>query len=123
LGTLETDASQFLQACASIRIRPTPRPFWLKLPFLHIYRSITPDILHQMYQGIMKHVIQWIIAVLGSTEIDARCRRMPPSHNIRVFTRGISSLSHVTGQEHDQMCRFLLGLVVDASLPNQLSNA
>ena len=123
LGTFDMDASQFLQACASIRIKPTPRPFWLKLPFIHIYRSITPDILHQMYQGVMKHVIQWIITVLGSTEIDARCRRMPPNHNIRVFTRGISSLSRVTGQEHDQMCRLLLGLVVDAPLPNRLSNA
>jgi hypothetical protein len=123
LGTFDMDASQFLQACSSIRIKPTPRPFWLKLPFIHIYRSITPDILHQMYQGVMKHVIQWIITILGSTEIDARCRRMPPNHNIRVFTRGISSLSRVTGQEHDQMCRFLLGLVVDAPLPNGLSNA
>jgi hypothetical protein len=123
LGTFDIDASQFLKACASIRIKPTPRPFWLNLPFLHIHRSITPDILHQMYQGVMKHVIQWIIALLGSTEIDARCHRMPPNHNIRVFTQGISSLSRVTGQEHDQMCRFLLGLMVDAPLPNGLSNA
>jgi hypothetical protein len=123
LGTFDIDASQFLQACASIRIKPTPRPFWLKLPFVHIYRSITPDILHQMYQGVMKHIIQWILTILGSAETDARCRRMPPNHNIRVFNRGISSLSRVTGQEHDQICRFLLGLVVDAPLPNGLSNA
>jgi hypothetical protein len=123
LHTFDTDASQFLQACASIRIKPTPRPFWLNLPFLNIYRSITPDILHQMHQGVMKHVIQWIITIVGTTEIDARCRRMPPNHNIRVFTRGISSLSRVTGQEHDQMCRILLGLAIDAPLPNGLSNA
>lgn len=123
LDTFDIEASKFLQACASIRIKPTPRPFWLRLPFLHIHRSITPDILHQMYQGVMKHVIQWIITIVGSTEIDARCRRMPPNHNVRVFTRGISSLSRVTGQEHDQMCRFLLGLVIDAPLPNGLSNA
>ena len=123
LDTFNTDASQFLQACASIRIKPTPRPFWLNLPYLHIHRSITPDVLHQMYQGVTKHIIQWIITTVSSTEIDARCRRMPPNHNIRVFTRGISSLSRVTGQEHDQMCRFLLGLVVDAPLPNGMSNA
>jgi len=35
----------------------------------------------------------------------------------------ISSLSHVTGQEHDQICRFLLGLVIDIHLPNGHSNA
>src|SRR6266849_1687215 len=123
LNTFDIDASQFLQACASIRIKPMPRPFWLKLPFLNIYNSITPDILHQMYQGVMKHIIQWIITIVGTTEIDARCRRMPSNHNMRVFTRGISSLSRITGQEHDQMCRFLLGLVVDAPLLNGLSNA
>ncbi len=49
LGTFNIDASQFLWACASICIKPTPCPFWLKLPFIHIYCFITPDILHQMY--------------------------------------------------------------------------
>ena len=122
LGTFDTDTNQFLQACASNRIKPTPRPFWLRLPFVHIYRSITPDILHQMYQGILKHLIQWTISVFGAVEIDARCRRMPPNHNLRVFSRGISTLSRVTGQEHDQMCRFLLGLVIDIRLPDGLSN-
>jgi len=37
--------------------------------------------------------------------------------------KGISSLSRVTGQEHDQICRFLLGLVIDICLPNGHSNA
>ncbi|KAF8956114.1 hypothetical protein BDZ97DRAFT_1672106, partial [Flammula alnicola] len=25
-------------------------PFWLNLPYLNIYESITPDVLHQLYQ-------------------------------------------------------------------------
>ena len=66
LHTFDMDASQFLQACASIWIKPIPCPFWLKLPFLYIYHSITPDVLHQMYQGIMKHVIQCIITIQKS---------------------------------------------------------
>ncbi|KAH9009614.1 hypothetical protein EDB85DRAFT_2162501 [Lactarius pseudohatsudake] len=36
--------------------------------------------------------------------------------------KGISSLSRVTGHEHDQICRFFLGLVIDIRLPNNLSN-
>ena len=33
-------------------------------------------------------------------------------------------LSHVTGQEYDQICRFLLGLVIDIHLPgNSMSNS
>ncbi|KAJ6573665.1 hypothetical protein B0H10DRAFT_2236943 [Mycena sp. CBHHK59/15] len=31
-------------------------------------------------------------------------------------------ISRVTGQEHDQMCRFLLGIVIDIPLPDNLSN-
>ena len=31
--------------------------------------------------------------------------------------KGISSLSRVSGKEHDQMCRILLGLVIDTRLP------
>ena len=35
--------------------------------------------------------------------------------------KGISSLSRVTGQEHDQMACILLGLIVDIPLPGGLS--
>jgi len=48
---------------------------------------------------------------------------MPPNHNIWHFIKGITSLSRVTGQEHDQMSRILMGLVLDAPLLGGLSNA
>ena len=47
---------------------------------------------------------------------------MPPNHNVRYFTKGISSLSRVTGQEHDQMCCILLGLVINIPLAGGCSN-
>jgi len=105
LNTFDIDASQFLQACVSIRIKPMLRPFWLKLPFLNTYCSITSDILHQMYQGFMKQIIQWVITIVDTTEIDACCRHMPPNHNMRVFTQGISLLSRVTGPLARNMTR------------------
>lgn len=37
--------------------------------------------------------------------------------------KGISSLSRVTGQEHDQIARILMGLVLDMRLPDNLSPA
>jgi len=36
--------------------------------------------------------------------------------------KGISSLSCVTGQEHDQMCCILIGLIIDIPLPGGMSN-
>ncbi|KJA19341.1 hypothetical protein HYPSUDRAFT_1096163 [Hypholoma sublateritium FD-334 SS-4] len=122
LDSFDNDPGGFLQACSEAGIKPVVEPFWKELPYVHIYRSITPDILHQLYQGIIKHLIAWITQALGALEIDARCRRMPPNHNIRHFTKGITCLSRVTGQEHDQMSRILMGLILDAPLPNGLSN-
>ena len=122
LDTFNTDPAGFLQTCSEAGIKPIVDPFWKDLPYAHIYRSITPDILHQLYQGVLKHLMGWVIEACGAEEIDARCRRMPPNHNIRSFLKGITSLSRVTGQEHDQMCRILLGLVIDARLKSNMSN-
>lgn len=121
LDSFDEDPGGFLQTCQSAGIKPVVEPFWSNLPYTHIFRSITPDVLHQLYQGLVKHLVKWVTAC-GAAEIDARCRRMPPNHNIRHFMKGITSLSRVSGQEHDQMCRILLGLVIDIPLPDGMSN-
>ncbi|KAK1230796.1 hypothetical protein PQX77_006110 [Marasmius sp. AFHP31] len=107
----------FTKLCKERGMKPIAEPFWKGLPFTNIFQSITPDILHQLYQGLVKHLIAWIITVVGAAEIDARCRRFPPNHNIRLFLRGISGLSRVTGTEHSMIGRFLLGLILDIRLP------
>ncbi|THU90526.1 hypothetical protein K435DRAFT_841439 [Dendrothele bispora CBS 962.96] len=102
--------------CLEANIKPVQHPFWEDLPYIDIFRSITPDLLHQLYQGVMKHLIKWITDICGADEIDARVRRLPPNHGMRNFHKGISSLSRVSGMEHRQICSFLLGLVID--VPN-----
>jgi len=123
LDTIDKDPTTFCRACKAVGIKPVQHPFWQNLPFVNIFRSIIPNILHQMYQGNIKHLISWIQQACGEEEIDARCRRLPPNHNIRLFLKGISSLSRVTGTEHDQICRFLLGIIIDIKLPNQVLTA
>ena len=122
LNSFEVDPAGFLQACSEAGIKPLVNPFWKNLPYSDIYRSIMPDVLHQLYQGIVKHVVGWVTDTCGSQEVDARCRHFPPNHNLRHFNKGITSLSRVTGQEHDQMCRILMGLVLDCRLPHGFSN-
>lgn len=103
----------YAKACEAVGIKPVAKPFWVNLPYVHIFQSITPDILHQLYQGVVKHVVSWVCDAFGSQEIDARCRRLPPNHNIRLFSKGITSLSRVSGKEHADICRILLGLITD----------
>ncbi|KAJ7795959.1 hypothetical protein B0H14DRAFT_3093459 [Mycena olivaceomarginata] len=100
-----------------------PRDLDADLPFVNIFLSITPDILHQLYQGVIKHVVNWLKAAFGPAEIDARCRRLPPNHNVRLFLKGITTLSRISGTEHGQICRILLGLIVDLHLPERQSTA
>jgi hypothetical protein len=112
------DVRVFHRACREEGLKPVFHPFWESLPFTDIFRSITPDILHQMLQGVMKHVIAWLTSptVFGPREINARCRTLPPNHNIRLFTNGITTLSRVSGQEHKDMYRIILGLIIDLPL-------
>ncbi|KAJ7694865.1 hypothetical protein B0H17DRAFT_931310 [Mycena rosella] len=117
LAKADGNATEFTQACAAAGIKPIYHPFWEDLPFVNIYLSITPDVLHQLYQGVIKHVVAWVKEAFGPAEIDARCRRMPPNHNTRLFLKGITTLSRVSGTEHSQICRILLGLIVDLRLP------
>lgn len=118
LALADSDPARFARACADAGIKPIYHPYWALLPFLNIFDSMTPDILHQILQGNLKHLLAWLKAIFGSAELDARCERLPPNHNVRHFLHGICDLSRVTGKEHDQMCRILLGILVDLRLPN-----
>ncbi|KAH7873925.1 uncharacterized protein C8R40DRAFT_1171844 [Lentinula edodes] len=103
----------WVEKCLECNVKPIQHPFWEDLPYTNIFTSITPDILHQLYQGVMKHLISWVTDICGADEIDARVRRLPPNHTIRTFHKGISTLSRVSGTEHKQMCSFILGVVTD----------
>ena len=115
----DEDPHAFHAACRESGLKPVYHPFWQRLPLTNIFISITPDVLHQLLQGVMKHLLSWLThsAVFGAAEIDARCQALPPSHHITLFPKGITTLSRVLGKEHKAMCRILLGLVTDIPLP------
>ncbi|THU81028.1 hypothetical protein K435DRAFT_823508 [Dendrothele bispora CBS 962.96] len=112
VSDIRTD--DWVESCRNAGIKPVQHPFWEDLPYTDIFRSITPDILHQLYQGVMKHLIGWLVTICGDEEFDARVRRLPLNHGIRNFHKGVTTLSRVTGAEHKQICAVLLGLIVDA---------
>ncbi|KAJ3717386.1 hypothetical protein C8R42DRAFT_587036 [Lentinula raphanica] len=99
------------------------RPFWQDLPFTDIHFSITPDVLHQLYQGVLKHLISWCQDILGSHELDRRIRCLPPSFGVRHFKNGITALSQISGSERKNMGKILLGCLVGSSMPRQALTA
>lgn len=121
LKTLNNRYPTYQKNCEEAGIKPVIHPFWKKLKGTNIFESITSNILHQLYQGIIKHIVNWIKSIFGASEINAWCRRLPPNHNLCHFSKGITTLSRITGQEHSDICRILLGLIISMRLPRNQS--
>lgn len=88
------------------------RPFWHDFPHCNIHQAITPDVLHQLYQGVFKHLVGWCQKALGPKELDERIRALPRSHGLRRFKNGISALSQISGTERKNMAKILLGCLI-----------
>ena len=72
---------------------------------------------------MIKHVVAWLKQAYGEAEVNARCSRLPPNHHTRIFKNGFFSLSQVTGREHADICRILLGTIIDLPLQKNHSDA
>ncbi|KAJ3715342.1 hypothetical protein C8R42DRAFT_590027 [Lentinula raphanica] len=83
-------------------------PFWFGFPLTDIHRCVAPDVLHQLYQGVLKHLVSWVQKVVGEEELDERIRRLPQAPGVRHFAKGISGLSQVSGTERKHIARILL---------------
>ncbi|KAG1898389.1 uncharacterized protein F5891DRAFT_955757 [Suillus fuscotomentosus] len=123
LAVIDEGDLAFVQACRAAAIKPIIHPFWEDLPYTNIYQAIMPDMLHQLYQGLIKHLLGWLAQACGAAETDAQCRRLPPNHHIRLFIKGITSLTRLSGTKHSQVCHFLLGIIIDIRLLGNLTSS
>uniref|UniRef100_A0A0W0FAD8 Uncharacterized protein n=1 Tax=Moniliophthora roreri TaxID=221103 RepID=A0A0W0FAD8_MONRR len=92
-------------------------PFWKDLPLTDIHFSITPDILHQLYQGVLRHLITWCQQILTKDELDRRIRCLSESYGVRHFKNGVSALSQISSTERKHMGKILLGCLVSSNMP------
>ncbi|KDN33350.1 hypothetical protein RSAG8_13560, partial [Rhizoctonia solani AG-8 WAC10335] len=102
----------------TLRLKPW-WPWWASIPYMNFHASIMPDLLHQLYQGMLKtHLIAWTKKIVGVHVVDKCFRAMPGAVGLRHFTKGISRIpgSHWTGRESKEAAKQLLPLV--ASQPS-----
>lgn len=54
--TNSENKTTFANACSAAQISgAVEQPFWKGMPYANIQLSQTPDVLHQLYQGVLKH--------------------------------------------------------------------
>ena len=88
------------------------QPFWDGFPLCDIHCSITPDVLHQLYQGVFKHFVHWCQRILTPQELDRHIWALPPAFGLRQFKNGILAMSQISGTKRKNMAKILLGCPV-----------
>ena len=109
-------------ACCNVQIKSLQCLFWADLSYVNIFQSITLDILHQLYQGVVKHLVLWLTKICGAAEVDACICHFPPNHSIWIFFKGITNLIQVSGTKHKQIAALLFRLINDVQLSHSTSS-
>ncbi|KAG9099175.1 hypothetical protein FRC07_010554, partial [Ceratobasidium sp. 392] len=100
-----------LKALDPLRLKPW-WPWWASMPNFNFHSSIMPDLLHQLYQGMVKsHVVRWAKKVIGVETVDRCFKGMPGMVGLRHFTKGIHAVKQWTGRESKEPAKQLLPVV------------
>ncbi|KAF7350106.1 hypothetical protein MVEN_01312700 [Mycena venus] len=100
-------------------LRPI-NPFWADFPHCDIFSSMTPDLLHELHNGVFgDHIAKWLTQAITSKDgkVDHRFRTMTPHPSLCHFTKGISLTSQWTGNERKHMEKVFLGILAQATDP------
>ncbi|KAF8600812.1 hypothetical protein BDV93DRAFT_403785, partial [Ceratobasidium sp. AG-I] len=92
-------------------------PFWEPLPHVDICGVLCVDLLHVFYKFLFDHPFGWNVNSLGEAEIDARMKSQVALVGGRVFPRGVTHISQMTGKEHRALQTVHLAIVANAPVP------
>ncbi|KIY47605.1 hypothetical protein FISHEDRAFT_74547 [Fistulina hepatica ATCC 64428] len=105
--------ADFPEQCLVTYVAGTvPKPFWKDLPLCDIHMAITPDALHQLYQGVLHHVLDWCDVLVDPCVLDSRIKCLPLVFGVRHFKNGFSNLSQISGTECKNMAAILVGCLI-----------
>jgi hypothetical protein len=98
-------------------LRPAYQPFWADLPHCDALQAITPDLLHQLHNGVITHyVVPWCQSLADPGELDQRLIKSPtrPAQEMRYFSKGISQISQWSGCESKEVEKQFVGTLPGA---------
>ncbi|KAF7318519.1 hypothetical protein HMN09_00361800 [Mycena chlorophos] len=98
-------------------------PFWRDLPHCSIFDCFTPDLLHEIHNGVFgNHLVEWVSAAMKGLgpEMDRSFQAMTLHPSLRHFKKGITLTTQWTGKEHKEMAKVLLGIAANAADPKVL---
>ncbi|KAG8730829.1 hypothetical protein FRC10_002340, partial [Ceratobasidium sp. 414] len=97
-------------------------PWWAGLKHVNLATCLTPDLLHQLYQGIFKtHLIRWLQYLVGIRVLDAHFVSTTQAAGMTHFAKGISHVQQWTGRESKEMIKQVLPLVAGDLKPPELT--
>ncbi|KAG9074962.1 hypothetical protein FRC06_010352, partial [Ceratobasidium sp. 370] len=112
-GADRETASQFLAESKKYGLCGVKQPFWANIPGVDISKVLSIDLLHGFYKCFYDHIFKWNVTGLTAPEMDARLRSQIQLSGDRVFSKGASHLSQVTGKEHRDLLQTHVAVVAD----------
>ncbi|KAG9122331.1 hypothetical protein FRC07_001349 [Ceratobasidium sp. 392] len=110
--------TKFVAELQPLNLKPV-WPWWGDLEDVNLPTCFTPDLLHQVYQGIFKsHLVRWMRYLVGNKKLNERLMAMPMAEGLHHFTRGVTGISQWTGRESKQMMAQLLPVVAGTLGPD-----
>lgn len=116
------DLVAYVREAKKIRLNGVHQPFWRDWPLAEPSRFLTPEPLHHFHRQFWDHDVKWCVNVLGDAEIDFRFSLVQPLTGYRYFKEGISKLKQVTGRDHRDIQRVIVGIIAGAA-PNDFVRA
>jgi hypothetical protein len=105
------DIPAYIKVAAEYGMNGVHKPFWEDLPGYETELCLSPDILHGLHRFWRDHILNWVLELVASDEVDRRLRALQPVVGMRHFSKGIDSLTQWTGREDRELQRVLLATV------------
>lgn len=109
------DVVLYFKEAKKYRLNGVNKLFWRDWPLADPHVFLTPEPLHFWHKMFWDHDAEWCINVLGAAEIDFRFSVLRPHIGYRHFNEGISKLKQVTGREHRDVQRYMVGVIAGAA--------